>query len=200
MDTEQISTAVVAGAIVVVGGIALALKNFIAEVGNRAVAALKKRSVADGIRRLRLFHEAVDRVQRLPFVDRVLVFRGRDSGGLPDPKRPFYIECLTGRTNEGVEQADRYTFELKIDTPFCRVLEEMVEKGAVGLTVADLPDGQLKGLYTHDGVVQSVKYFLTVDRNELLYLAVANFSRPFTPDERVELDLAVERVRAVIRS
>lgn len=200
MDTTQIWTAVALGVVAVVGAIALVLKNIIVEWGNKAVAAIRRGSLASGIRRLRLFHEAVDRVQHLPFVDRVLVFRGRDSGGLPDPKRPFYIECLTGRTNEGVEQAERYTFELKIDTHFCRLLEEMVGEESVAMTTANLPDGQLKALHMADGIAHTVKYFLTVDRNELLFLAVANFSREFTPAERADVDLAVARVRAAIRS
>jgi hypothetical protein len=200
MDTTAIWTAVTAAVVLILGAVGLGLKNTIALLFERLGARIRRGSVATGIRRLRLFHEALDRVQGLAFVDRTLVFRGRDSGGLPDPKRPFYVECLTGRTNSGVEQTDRYAFELKIDTHFCRVLEEMVGKDAVALTTNDMPDGQLKNMYVVDGVAHSVKYFLTVDGNELLFLSAASFSRPFTAVERGQLDLDVDRLRSALRA
>lgn len=200
MDTAAIWGAVAGVIVLALGAVGLGLKKYIGEFFDDLIARRRRGSLAGGIRKLRRFHEALDRVQNLDFVDRVLVFRGRDSGGLPDPKRPFYIECLTGRDGKGVASGDHYAFELKVDTHFCRVLEEMVANERVDLVVETLPEGQLKTIHAAEGVKHAVKYFLTVDSNELLFLSVAALARPFTPLELGQLALAIEGVRSAIRS
>lgn len=146
--------------------------------------------------------ESIEDIKRIGNVDRVLVFSGHNGGGLPTPGKPFVIKAQTGWSRKpGADPMRRYNFDIPVDSHYSRMLETLVKDGKVQLDTHDIPnDARLKTYQTSEGVTHSIMYFLRVIDNEVIYMSVASYDRPFSKDEEVELDLAVERVRSIMRN
>jgi hypothetical protein len=160
---------------------------------------VKRVKYADGIQRVAKFHALLENLKQMPFVDRVLVFVGRNCGGLPDPSKPYTVSCFYGWSQiAGKHPELAYNFPLRVDAQYMAMLSEVISKGKSTQTVSGMPDSQLKTYYQQEGVVQAVIHFLRLSDNDFLFLSTGSYQGEFTPGQMVQIELMVERVRSVM--
>ncbi|MGL6095049.1 MAG: hypothetical protein ACRC7O_04515 [Fimbriiglobus sp.] len=164
----------------------------------------KKRMIARdysrGLENIAEFSAIIQQVKNMECVDRILVFNGQDSGGLPKPGKPYTVRAFIGWSSKiGESVLDLYNYDLQIDKHYALMLTDLVDHGSVVNTPADMPDDAfLKACYLDEGVAQSLLYFIRCDGAQLTFLSVASYRRVFTPGERVRVDLLVGRLRAIV--
>lgn len=145
------------------------------------------------------FMTAVEASRAVAAIDRVMVMRGHNCGGPPQPGKPYYVRALYGWARPPhPDPLARYDFELGIDLPYATVLTDMLRDGISVQTTAKMPPSRLRSFYSHEGVVQSRIYLLALLDNELVYVSFANYSREFTEPECSEIDLCAEQLRAAL--
>jgi len=136
---------------------------------------------------------------------RFLIFRGHDSGNVPNPKHPYYTKCLWQQTKDGSELLKlRNMYEsIQVDVPYINMMIQVLVNGFVKLSVDKMEDSILKNLYLDEGVKYSEVYFLAQEKSNYIYycsvdtnLANTDFS---DKHERVEIDLAVNRLRQIFK-
>lgn len=159
-----------------------------------------KRNYADGVKRIADFHECLERIGRLEFVDRVLIFTGTNCGGVPDPKKPYIVRCFYGWASDPAKHPEEnYNFDLKVDAHYMQMVCAMIEKGIVEVHTGTMPpDSQLRGYYSTEGVHSSRLYRLHLDETALIYASVASYTREFTQSERDRINLEIDRIRDVL--
>jgi len=159
-----------------------------------------KSYMAGQIGKMASYMEAIDAIKAVHNVDRVLVFRGKNGGGLPRPGKPYSVKAVHGWAKDPRrDPMHRYNFDMPIDAYYARLLEEMIKKGVVEIDPGGIPDeASLKTYYKSEGVIESRLYYLGIMGDELLYISVATFDGPFSQEDRVEIDLAAQRVIASI--
>ena len=161
-----------------------------------------RKSYALGLKAVAEFYGFIEHVSKLEFVDRALVFVGNNCGGLPTPTKKYTVRCFYGWCKDPKSKAmELYNFPLHVDSHQATMLQEVVENGFSLLTTSKMPeDCQLKKYYSNENVVQSFVGFIKIneDDNELIYMTIANYTRDFTPTEIGQLQLLVERVRALV--
>lgn len=144
------------------------------------------------------FIEAVDNVGKVSdAISRVIVFRGKNGGGLPSPGKPYTSKGMMAWAKDGVvDPMKRYGHDLVVDDFHARLLAEMVKDGKVSVDFDKVPDtAKLKTYYRGEGVTHSILYFLNLDGDELLYLSVGSFGKVFTDADLVLIGDAVDVVR-----
>lgn len=159
----------------------------------------KRRKTAEGLQAVGDYLTLLDSMKALGFVDRVMLFVGHNGGGLPKAGEEYTVRAYYGWALNGSNPVSRYRAPLIIDGHYCNMLCDMVQRGHVVNTTADMDVlSNLRGYYQAEGVVQSVAVFLTVFGNNLYYVSVANFSRPFTTPELSEIGRITNQLRGII--
>jgi hypothetical protein len=152
-----------------------------------------------GVRKNVEFRKCCEGIQKLEFVDRVLIFQGTNCGGIPAPPRAYVVECLDGwATAPGDAPREKYGFPIKVDTAYMQMVAEIIDKGEVEVRTETMPDCQLRGYYESDGVNTARLYRLSVDATRLYYVSVASLTRPFTPKEVRDIRHQIEHLRSVM--
>jgi len=205
--THEIAVPWWAAVLVALGSGAAALVTAAAAGGKKLVETffrhwsdrLTRKRYAHGLREVVQMSLALDQLEKVPAVDRVLWFIGRNGGGLPRPGGKYTVRAEHGWAAGVPDVSLWYDFNLTVDAEYTRLLAEMVEKGRVTVTADKVPDGTiLKTYYRDEGVVQAVKYFLAVRDNELHYLSVASYKGEFTADQLIRVEMVVQRLRALM--
>lgn len=189
------------GILAALSGVVIALMGGLKEL---ALAWLERwthsarESMASEIGRMAAFLEAIEAIEAIRNVDRVLVMRGKNGGGRPVAGRIYTTKAIHGWAKDKTrDPMHRYDFDLPVDSHYCRWLEKMITDGAYELETATMPpDAKLRTYYTSEGVIQSRMYFLRIIGDELIYMSVATFDGKFSDDDRTEIDLAANRVVA----
>lgn len=182
----------------VVSAFSTGIKDYIITWFKLKTKKLMRQQHGHGLQMLGDFRSIIDSLEALPFIERVLVFAGQDSGGIPQPGNPYTVKALDGWSKKHPELPERFRFEYQVDVAYCNMLAKMINDGFVRLTVADMPEGILKSIYREEGVVDSLLYYLGVDEHILTYMIVASYKSVFTPDQVVKIELYVHRIRAIL--
>lgn len=188
-----------AGGTVVIAA-ALGLKGYVTAWFQARTRRLIERSVRDGLKRMAAFAQCLSDLDDLAFVDRVLLFTGRNGGGLPTPGRKYTVEVVQGWSHkDDQDPKSLYAGGLAVDWHYCDMLVEMMERGEKTNTVADMPkDAMLRAYYEDEGVFQTVLFLLGCDGATLTYMSVGNYTRAFEPSELVRIRRVVERLRPLM--
>lgn len=159
-----------------------------------------RRNYSDGVKRIADFHECLERIGRLEFVDRVLIFNGTNCGGVPDPKKPYIVRCFYGWSADPTKHPEEsYNFNLKVDAQCMHMVCEIIAKGVVEVHTETMPaDSQLRGYYATEGVHSSRLYRLHLDETALIYASVASYKREFTVAESARVNHEIDRIRDVL--
>lgn len=156
----------------------------------------------EGLKRVIQFWEILEAASQLPFIDRILIFSGANGGGTPKPGKSYNVSCNWSYCVDKSKHTDRiYAGPLRVDTHYVKMLLDLIEHKQIELTTSEMhKDSMLRGYYETEGVVQSRVYFLSFDSNgrELLFCTLANYSRKFTPNEARQIDMIVNRLRALM--
>jgi len=136
---------------------------------------------------------------------RFLIFRGHDSGSVPNPKHPYYTKCLWQQTKDGSELNKlRNKYEsIQVDVPYINMMIQVLVNGFTKLSLEKMEDSMLKNLYLDENIKYSEIYFLAQEKsNYIYYCSVAtNVKNTDFSDkhERVEIDLAINKLRQIFK-
>lgn len=126
------------------------------------------------------------------FVDSVLLLRGKDSGGLPQPGRLYTIESMTYPT-----MGERHP----ADSGWCAVLQQLVLKKNIKIEIDKLDDkAKLREFYTALAVRYVLLYYVGINSGDgdLYYVSVARQVDAFTPDQQSQIDLIAVKLRGLM--
>lgn len=167
---------------------------------DNAAKRMVRTRFAHGVKRVAEFHRILEEFRVAPFVDRVLLFRGSNCGGIPDPKRPYNVRCFYGWSKDPLKHPeDTYNFNVAVDSHYMTKLLNILQNGvSVQITTAIPDTARLKSYYTSEGVVASVGYFLSMDDNEMIYISVASYKAEFTQPQLMQLSMIIDRARACL--
>lgn len=197
------------GAAGLLAAAAAAARTYILKWGEVAARRMERREEEDSRQkhyeafvRFAKFHQQLERVKAVANVERVLLFIGKDDGGLPDLTKPYTVICRYGwAQDERANPEESYSFNLVVDKTYCLMLAEMIRDGRVIQTTATMPpEAMLRKYYQIEKVVQAVIYLLNIDSaaSEIMFVSFASYTREFTPEELAFIDVRVDRMRAIV--
>ena len=189
----------VAGLIIAVS---TGLKKVVDAYFERAAKQMMQKRYINGMHAVAQFHKIIEEFRKLDHVDRVLLFRGSNCGGTPDPKRPYNVRCFFGWSKDPSKHPEEsYNFDLVVDAHYMSKLMDVATRGKSVQITEQIPDtARLKSYYVAEGVVASHIYFLSLDNNEMMYVSIASYKADFTKAQVMAIDLIVDRARACLIS
>lgn len=117
--------------------------------------------------------------------DRVLIIENKNGGGKPHLNSTIY-STVKHEVFEGTlgSMEDDWKDQV-LDREYLEMLREMDKEGVLNLTMNDLGDGILKGLYFSQGIVGSRIYRLSDKFDRYVYL-VANYCTALDVDSKAD--------------
>jgi hypothetical protein len=152
-----------------------------------------------GVKGIIQWYEIIESLKELEYVDRVLIFSGTNSGGVPLPGKPYYVACTGGWATNGKHPERLYVGPMMVDLHYMKMIGEIIERGVSVQTVADMPvESMLRNLYAGEGVVQSLLFCLSLDSSELIYCSVASYHAKFDVGQVATINVIVSRIRGLL--
>lgn len=182
----------------IITALAIGLKGVIAEIMETWRSRIAKRRYSLGFKAISDFHDILEKLKPMPNVDRVLVFSGKNCGGMPEAGKPYTVNCFYGWPQDATS---RYSFSIQIDKTYCDMLEKVVQKGKSIQNTSTMPeDSILREYYETEGVFQTVLFYLNINRsnNELVFASVGSYHRDYTNNEMAQLDLVFMQLRELM--
>jgi hypothetical protein len=137
---------------------------------------------------------ALGRITDLPFVDRLMMFEGKNDGGYPRAGRRYSVRSLTGLSKrDGTGPMWKYHEPFPVDLQYIEMLLAICNEdghGWVRLSTPLLPaDSMLRSFYEREGVCGSGVFYVCVQEEEkrMIYISVANYTRELTDSEMREI-------------
>lgn len=162
---------------------------------------LIQHNTAKGLRSFGNWAYAIQMLQKLEFVDRVIIFCGQNGGGIPKIGFPYTIRGDYAWSRDSNEDLFvKYNFKLKIDSAYYYMLADVIEKKVVVNTTKDMDDTSvLKAMYSQEGVISSALYFIHIhtDENLFYYISIASKKQEFTKVQLNMIEPAVQRLRSM---
>jgi len=104
--------------------------------------------------------------------------------------------------NENHERLVEKYKRIEVDANYIQMLLETISAGRKTLDVDKMEPGLLRSIYRSEGIQHAECYFLGKNEKEVYYctLATTKEKQRFTADgDRVEIDLAISRIREVFK-
>lgn len=133
---------------------------------------------------------ALGRITDLPFVDRIMMFEGKNDGGYPKAGRRYAVRSLTGLSKrDGTGPMWKYHESFPVDRQYIGMLLEICREDGPGFVRLSTPlmpkESMLRSFYEQERVVGSGIFYVCVQPSErrLIYISVANYTRDLTDAE-----------------
>lgn len=192
-------TALAGGITAILAVILSGAKKVVEEWFDRWAKQNKREGYAHGLRLFAEFERCFDQLKAIPGVGRMLLFTGTNCGGKPSAGKAYRVRAHTGWSIKDPAVHQRYDFDLTVDPAYVEMLIKMITEGMVVNTVASLPPSSiLKSFYTEEGIKQSILFFLKCSDVELTYVSIGNYDGEFTSDQRMRLEIIVQRMRSIL--
>lgn len=197
---QALTIAIVTGLV----GVSAALFTGVREVVNAWFARWKsgvgRVQHFQGIKEIAKWHSIIESIRALPYVDRVLVFTGRNGGGVPKPGKPYYVCCTGGWSTLPDSHPERlYAGPLIVDAAYMNLIVETIAAGKVLANTEAMPkEAMLRKYYEEEKVIESVFYLLSLDSAEMIYCSVATYTKTFLPHELARVEMVVDQVRGLM--
>jgi hypothetical protein len=143
-------------------------------------------------------YDAMSILSSMKDIQRVLILKIENSGGLIDPKVQLYVSVLhEDYTFPVVSVKNKYS-KLPIDQVYVRMLHELIQRNGVHYVVPEMEDGLLKSIYASSGIKAANIYYLGSDPKAVYIMSVASTSSTevFGTDEyKLNATIAVEQIK-----
>jgi len=151
-------------------------------------------SIEDELEKMATAYQRMNDIVTLGYADRVILFVGHNSGGIPRLGSPFYVTMIHQITAPRVITGEYK--DLAVDAEYVKMLLEAMRNTAVHIDVANMPQCQLKDYYVAEGVTESVVEYLCVKSNALYYISYATHNpEGFEHTATTKASLLVNAVR-----
>lgn len=208
MSWNEVTVALAVALVGLIGGISgviaasvTGLREYIVDWWKLKRRDQRRRAYANGLRLLGEYKYTIDvDLGKLAYIDRLVVFSGQNGGGIPKPGMPFTIRGVYAWSKRGDDLYSKYNFDMKIDADYYKMLDELVSHESIVKKTEDMPDSSaMKSFYLEEKVVCAALYLLNIstEDNVMHYISVASYSRAFTREQLIRIEMAVERLRAL---
>lgn len=155
----------------------------------------QKHKVVNGLRRMAEVYTELEAIFNIEGVDRVLLLRGHNSGGIPTPGMPFYTSVVYRADDHN----DTRYEEVEVDAAYVKNLVEAYSKSEIRLTTTDMQPCNLREWYTQEKVTHAVIVYLAVINVSFIYLSIASrHTEGFTADEMIQIRSRINHIRKLI--
>ena len=162
---------------------------------------VSRQDYAESLKPLFEFYRCFESIRSISHVGRIILWSGKNCGGLPCPGKPYTVKAVDGWSVQGEDAWKKYDFDLSIDQHYVGMLQEILTNN-VSIQHADkMPsDSKLKRLYEDEGVKSSRIYYLGIIGDvELLYISIASYSPDeFSISDITKIDFAVDKLRSLL--
>lgn len=140
----------------------------------------------------RILREVVDECG----CERVILFAGHNSGGIPRPHSPFYVTALHwALIHESYSAAVKDYQNLPVDAWYIGMLLEAERNGVVELDPETMPPCQLRDYYRMEGVTHALVLFVAITENKFLYVSAAKYGERISEADKTRISLKVAKMR-----
>ncbi len=121
------------------------------------------------IKKVVAIYDSMHRVLDETPVERFLILKAHNSGGIIKPNTPLYISVIyEDYTHPFKSVKDDYQ-RLTIDEEYLRMLVTLCNQKSIRVTTSELPNGILKSIYQGEGVKYAEMYYLGQDRKNIYF-------------------------------
>jgi len=164
----------------------------------------RKDSAVHGLTDVAEVYKTMERVVVATSAERFVIFKGSNGGGVPRPGQPFYAAAVHEKHKDDHHErlVEKYK-RVEVDAPYIQMILEVIATGKKTLISETMEPGLLRSIYRAEGVKYSEAYFLSKTEKEVYYCTIATTkeNERFAGDgDRVEIDLAISRIREVFKS
>jgi hypothetical protein len=148
----------------------------------------------------RTTYEQIENILHFSSADRVILFAGHNSGGIPRPSSPFWVSAIfwCAKHFENSDTLSQYQ-NIPTDAHFITTLLDCERQSTVELDIAYLPECQKRRYLEAEGVKHLLLFFICIKENKFLYLSVAKYTdEPFTEVEITKIGLRVGIIKESI--
>ncbi len=186
--------------VVVVGAFTIGMRKVIAASFDKWADRILTKKYKLGLHRVSEFMAAFDNIASLGFVERIMMLEGRNCGGIPEPGKPYMVECIRGKSIDGkANPKELYNFGIPIDSAYFAMLKRIIEEKKVVYKTSEMTESLLKDCYVSEGVFAAVIAFVGIVEGAMIFVSIANYTREFTHAELMKLDLMLMRLRSKIK-
>lgn len=158
--------------------------------------AKEQRQVMQGLQQMHRIYSLMGEMIDECDADRVILFAGHNSGGLPRAHSPYWTTALHWATRDKDRASMLKDYQnITVDAEYIRMLLLAESQGFVELVPEDMPRCQLRDYLLAEGVRFAVTYHLGIREHKLLYLSAVSYEGPFQAAKRALLDLKAARIR-----
>lgn len=134
--------------------------------------------------------------------DRVVVWAGRNSGGVPCVGKPYHVDPVQAVTRYDTENVILGYRNLEVDEAYRRMLLKALERplSVVVNTTTEMEPCMLKNFYTAEGITQAIIIGLGVDPDDNVYnyMSVATHKGEFTPAQITKFQVSANEIWQLI--
>lgn len=200
MDWDAVLLAVVAAIISIIVTFATGLRSVVTAWLKRMEVQVAIGHHASNLRDIAHFHEAMESLRDLEFIDSVLIFTCNNCGGVPKPGKPYYVQATMGWSTGLNKHPERlYAGPLSVDAEYMKMILILLNKTAIVLSRSEMnKESLLHKYYEREGVVQSTLHTLSIDAKELIFISIASLRAEFQEHELTLIASVVARVRGLM--
>ena len=132
--------------------------------------------------------------------DRVLIFAGHNSGGVPRATSPFYVSVMHYvYRDESVSIMAKDYKKLCVDAHYIDMLIQIFARGYYHFRTDRERDCLLKNFYTAERVTDSLLFYLHNEENNMFFMSVAKIGGYFSEEEQTRLQLKSSQIANLMK-
>ncbi len=141
----------------------------------------------------------MEEMVKLGYCDRVTMFAGHNSGGIPRFGSPFYVTALHSVHSDRIAPQDYEN--LSVDSHYVQTLVDVIRNQDTHIKYRGMDRCQLKDYYELEGVSEAFISYLGLKANSLYYLSmtIAN-DREYSDKDLTYLRLRVKKIQYLLSS
>lgn len=134
-------------------------------------------------------------------VERILILKSHNGGGLIKPDTPLYVTCLYEDYTNPLESVKSFYQKMEVDEQYIRMLRDLSQAKILKRRTENLDDGLLKNAFVKDGILYSEMQYLGQDRRNLYFCSlVTTQSTDFErATDRTAIQVSVSGIKNNIR-
>lgn len=150
------------------------------------------------IKKIVRIYDEMHKVVELTEVQRFIIFKAHNGGGLIRTNTPLFISALHEDYSSPFTSVKANYQQISIDGEYIRTLSAICEDKVIKFKTSEMKDGLLKDIHIAEGIRYAEIYFLGQDRKNLYFTSIASawedgWSKD--PEQELVVKLAINTIR-----
>ena len=154
-----------------------------------------KNNLKSQLSSLVLLYDTLQKLVTETGIDRGLILRTSNGGGIPTFKTPIYFSITHEVHSEKVKGIKGKYQSIQADRDYVALIIKLMEDKVVDLEIDKMPDSLLKNAYEAEGIKFARIIYLSEDDKGVYYMSLSSLNAIIeNPSEKVTYLLAVSRL------